>query len=114
MKMNNKKGNIAVLTAVGWGLTAFAVFVGIGLVVLRKMSTAVISCPTAYPTWNESAYRCMNATGSLVNGNNSASDILNYVGLQMGSTGLAGWIPVVIVILIAGIVLALFGGKKNY
>lgn len=73
------------LTAIGWGLTMFAIIVGIGLVVLAKL-------------------------GDTVGG--TANTTIQYVMTQLGSTGLAGWIPVVIVVLIAGLVLALFGGKK--
>lgn len=87
MEKFNKKGNIGTLTAVGWGLTMFAIIVGIGLVVLNKL-------------------------GDTVGG--SANTTIQYIMTQMGSSGLAGWIPVVIVVLIAGIVLALFGGKKQY
>ena len=75
------------LTAIGWGLTMFAIIVGIGLVVLSKL-------------------------GDTVGG--TANTTIQYVMTQMGSTGLAGWIPVVIVVLIAGLVLALFGGGKKY
>jgi hypothetical protein len=76
------------LTAIGWGLTMFAIIIGIGLVVLSKLSDTV--------------------------GAGSANTTIQYVITQMGSTGLAGWIPVVIVVLIAGLVLALFGGAKKY
>lgn len=86
--MKNNRGNVNMLTAIGWGLVMFAIIVGIGLVVLSKLADTV--------------------------GTGTANTTINYVMGQMGSDGLAGWIPVVIVVLIAGIVLALFGGKKNY
>lgn len=72
------------LTAVGWGLVMFGIIVGIGVVVLSKL-------------------------GDTVGG--SANTTVQYVITQMGSTGLTGWLPVIIVVVIAGLILAMFGGK---
>jgi hypothetical protein len=101
------------LTAIGWGLTMFAIIVGLGLVVLTKLGSTVAACGTGY-TFNTFNNTCQNASGYSVDPANTAWTTVNYVATQMGSTGLAGWIPVIIVVLIAGLVLALLGGKKNY
>ena len=86
--LKQKRGNVNALTAIGWGLVVFGILVGLGLVVLQKLS---------------------EQTGG------TANTTIQYVITQMGSSGLAGWIPVIIVVLIAGLVLALFGGKgKSY
>ena len=77
------------LTAIGWGLVMFAIVIGLGLVVLAKL-------------------------GEQVGGtaNTTVQAVIGY----MGTSGLAGWIPVIIVVLIAGLIMALFGGvgKKAY
>jgi hypothetical protein len=73
------------LTAIGWGLVVFAVIVGVGIVVLQKLADTV--------------------------GAGAANTTITYIITQLGSTGLAGWIPVVIVILIAGLVFLMFGNK---
>lgn len=77
------------LTAIGWGLVTFAIILGLGLTVMTKFGAAV--------------------------GAGTANTTIDYVMTQLGSSGLAGWIPVIIVIVIAGLVLAVFaGGKKSY
>lgn len=106
------------LTAIGFGLTTFAIIVGLGLVVITKLGDQVVNCNAiggGASTWNSTLGLCVNASGSTGAGAGSAYTTVSYVATQMGSTGLAGWIPVIIVVLIAGLVLALFGGKgKSY
>ena len=105
------------LTAIGWGLTAFAIIVGLGLVVLTKLGNQVAVCSTVgggAATFNTTLQLCQNASGSTAAAGGAAFSAISYTMTQMGSSGLAGWIPVVIVVLIAGLVLALFGGKKSY
>ena len=76
------------LTAIGWGLVMFGIIVGIGVVVLQKFSEQT---------------------------SGTANTTIQYVITQMSSSGLTGWLPVIIVVLIAGLILALFGGKgKTY
>ena len=106
------------LTAIGWGLTTFAIIIGIGLVVLTKLGNQIVTCANVgggVATWNTVNQTCINASGTAGAGSGAGYGVVSYVATQMGSTGLAGWIPVVIVVLIAGLVLALFGGRgKNY
>jgi hypothetical protein len=71
------------LTAIGWGLVMFGVIIGVGVTVLTKL-------------------------GDQVGG--TANTTIQYVITQMGSTGLAGWIPVIIVIVIAGLIFLYLGG----
>jgi len=76
------------LTAIGWGLVMFGVIIGLGVTVLSKF-------------------------GDTVGG--GANTTIQYVITQMGSAGLAGWIPVIIVVVIAGLIFAYFGMKgKSY
>jgi hypothetical protein len=76
------------LTAIGWGLVMFAIVIGLGLVVLAKLGEQI--------------------TGTA---NSTVQSVIGY----MGTSGLAGWIPVIIVVLVAGLIMALFGGRgKTY
>lgn len=72
------------LTAIGWGLVMFGVIIGLGVTVLAKF-------------------------GETVGG--AANTTIQYVITQMGSTGLAGWIPLIIVVVVAGLIFAYFGMK---
>lgn len=78
----NKKGNINTLTSIGWGLVMFGIIIGLGVTVLSKF-------------------------GETVGGN--ANTTIQYVITQMGSSGLAGWIPLIIVVVVAGLIFAYFG-----
>lgn len=105
------------LTAIGWGLTVFAVIIAVGIFMLQKFADQVVVCSNiggAAATWNVSSQLCQNATGSTAAGAGSAFSTLGSVQGYMGSSGLAGWIPLIIVVLVAGLILALFGGKKKY
>jgi len=55
-----------VLQSIGYGIVAFAILVVVGLVVLDKLGTA---------------------TGG------TANETATYIATQLGSGGLAGWIP---------------------
>ena len=74
------------LQAIGYGIVGFAVIIVIGIVVITKLGTAV-------------------------GGEANTSAI--YLSGQLGSTGLAGWIPAVIAVMIGGLFLAYFGGKNQ-
>jgi len=74
------------LQAIGYGIVGFAVIIVIGIVVITKLGTAV---------------------------GGDANTSATYLAGQLGSTGLAGWIPAVIAVMIGGLFLAYFGGKKT-
>ena len=74
------------LQAIGYGIVGFAVVIVIGIVVITKLGAA---------------------TGG--DANTSAT----YIAGQLGSTGLAGWIPAVIAVMIGGLFLAYFGGRRK-
>lgn len=76
------------LTAIGWGLVTFGIILGLGLVVLQKFGD--------------------------VAGAGTANTTIQYIMTQMGSTGLAGYIPLIIIIVIAGLIFAYFGKGKGY
>lgn len=100
------------LTAVGWGLVTFGIIIGIGLVVLTKFGDTIVTCASD-KTWNTTTQLCMNATAN-ASGSGGGYTTISSVVTQLGSTGLAGWLPVIIVVIVAGLILAMFGGKKAY
>jgi hypothetical protein len=107
------------LTAIGWGLVTFGIIIGVGVTILTKFGDNVVTCGTiggGAGTWNTSLQLCQNVSGTTAAGSGAGYNVLSYVTTQMGSTGLAGWIPVIIVIVIAGLIF-LYLGKgvgKNY
>lgn len=86
--MKDKRGIVANLSVLAYSIVAFAIIIGVGVVVLTRFGN---STPEA------------NATTS-------------YLATQLGVSGLAGWIPAVIALVIGLLFLAYFGfggqGKK--
>ena len=74
------------LQAIGYGIVGFAVVIVIGIVVITRL-------------------------GDSVGGEANTSAV--YLSGQLGSSGLAGWIPAVIAVVIGGLFLAYFGGRKK-
>ncbi len=77
------------LTALGYGIITFGILIGVGSVILFQFG---------------------NATGGTANTN------VQYVLTQLGSGGLAGWIPAIIALSIGLLFLGAFlvrgGGKR--
>ena len=102
------------LQAIGYGIVGFAVIIVIGIVVITKLGDSVASCGTGFE-YNSTNQLCQNTTlitdtatptgGGWVSG--------TYLTGQLGSSGLAGWIPAVIAVMIGGLFLAYFGGRKD-
>lgn len=82
----NKKGMTGNLVAVGYGIVALAILVGVGVVVLDKFG---------------------NTTGG------SSNTTVQYLITQLGSSGLAGWVPAVIALTIGVLFLSYFMGRKK-
>lgn len=83
------------LSALAWGLVAFAVIIGVGTLILVKFSTSLGSVDTN----NDSRYNA-NAT-------------TDYLKTQLGTSGLAGWAPALIAVAIGALILGLFIGNKG-
>ena len=106
-----------VLQAIGYGIVGFAVIIVIGIVVITKLGDSVATCPAVNETYNITDRHCWD----LLNGTKYQSGTPTdggyvsgvYLSGQLGSSGLAGWIPAVIAVMIGGLFLAYFGGKKN-
>lgn len=75
-----------VLQGIGYGIVGFAILVVVGLVVLDKLGTA---------------------TGG------DANTTAVYIASQLGSSGLAGWIPAVIAVAVGALFLSYFMGRKR-
>ena len=80
--MKNRKGNVNTLTAVGWSLVTFGIVIGLGVTVLAKFG---------------------DVTGG------TANTTIQAVITQLGTAGLVGWLPVIIIAVVAGLIFAYFG-----
>jgi hypothetical protein len=117
---------INVLSGLGYGIIAFAILCGIGIVVIATLSGTVANCPTGY-TWNSNgsdsftANTCCNSTGadscSGANVSSASTATQNLVTMNTwlgtGSGGLATYIPLVIIITIGLLFLGMFLNKKG-
>lgn len=83
--MKSKKG-MAWLSGVAYAIVALVMIVGIGLVVLNKLGDSV---------------------------GGAANTSIQYGMTQLGSTGLLGWLPAIIALVIGLFFLASFMGKKQ-
>ena len=84
--MMKKKGMVNQLTTIGFGIVGLAVLVGIGIVVLDKLGNSV---------------------------GGTANTSVQYAVTQLGSSGLLGWLPAVIALLIGVFFLMYFMGRKK-
>ena len=105
------------LQAIGYGIVGFAIIIVIGIVIITRLGDSVATCPAVNETYNATDRYCwdqLNATpyqsGTPTDGG-YVSGV--YLSGQLGSSGLAGWIPAVIAVVIGGLFLAYFGGRKK-
>ena len=75
-----------VLQGIGYGIVGLAILVVVGIVVIQKLG---------------------EATGG------DANTTANYLSDQLGSTGLAGWVPAIIAVAVGALFLASFMGKRR-
>ena len=102
------------LTALGYGIITFAIVIGIGSVVLGRFASSTAECATGF-TWNATAEGCVNVTGGDNQGGNPTTVNTLYMNTQLGSTGLAGWTPAIIALVIGMLFLGAFmarGGRS--
>jgi hypothetical protein len=117
---------IQLLTGLGYGIIAFAVLIGIGIIILDVFGSNVANCNTGFTyqtngTASYSTHLCCNNTASTCTGTaNStnpsvASQNMNTVTgyLGTGSGGLASWIPIIIVMMVGLAFLGYFMTKKG-
>ena len=116
MKMNRKGAFMDALQGIGIGIVALAIIIGVGSIVLFNFG-GTVACPSdAYPTWNGTLEECMNATGSSTN-TTAPSGVpytsISYMNTQLGSGGLAGWVPAIIALVVGLLFLGAFMFRKR-
>ena len=96
----------------GYGIVVFAVIVVVGTVVIYNLGGSV-GCSTTYPAYNSTANKCQNSTGSQVDPTGTAYTNANYLGGQLGQSGIAGWAPAIIAVSVGLLFLGAFAFGKG-
>jgi hypothetical protein len=117
---------INALTGLGYGIIGFAVLIGIGIVILGSLGTAVAGCATgfSYQTNGTKLYTtglcCNNTADVCIAGHtnesanpSTATQNLNTINNTYLGTNLVSWIPVIIVLVIGMLFLGAFLTKKG-
>ena len=115
---------INALTGLGYGIIAFAVLIGIGIVILGQLSSTVAGCATGFTYQANSSTTFTTNLCCLTDGEDctsagnytspsTASQNMNTIGETYIGTNLVGWIPVVIVLVIGMLFLGAFMAKKG-
>jgi len=103
-----------VLQGVGYGIVGFALIVVIGTVVISKLGDSVAECATGFE-YSATSQLCVNATNATDTASATGTGYTNsgYLTTQLGSSGLAGWIPAVIAVAIGALFLSYFMGRRR-
>lgn len=102
-----------VLQGIAYGIVALAIIVVVGIVVLSKLGDASAECATDF-TYDIATRKCLNATGGdPTDPANSAWTTSGYLGTQLGSTGLSGWIPAIIAVAVGALFLSYFMARRR-
>ena len=117
-KQINKKGMFNNLSGLALGIVIFAIIVGVGVVVLTKFGDTMASCGGAglsgTVAYNATTQLCSNGT-TTANPANTEWVTTNYLNTQLGTSGLSGWAPAIIA-LVVGLLfigaLTMRGGRK--
>ena len=104
------------LSGLGYGIITFALIIGVGRVVLHQFGGSVADCGTGF-AWNTTTDLCTNATNVSDTATPTGSwTNVNYMSGQLGSSGLAGWTPAIIALVVGMLFLGAFmvrGKKRN-
>ena len=107
------------------GVIGFAIIIGVGVIVLQNLGGTLGTCPSVggnLSVWNSSAGNCgltdgaVGATtqnGTLIDPDGDAFTNIDYMETQLGTTGLAGWTPAVIALVIGMSFLSYFLVRKK-
>ena len=110
------------LSALGYGIVVFAVVIMVGVVILPQFGEATLECPTGFTlnlsgSKNSATACCNTTTGTGICKGINATHMVDQYGAnatstyiigQLGSSGLAGWTPVIIALSIGILFLGLF------
>ena len=101
------------LSALGYGLVTFAIIIGIGTVILSNLSESMASCISGF-NYTDVTGLCQNNTNASDTMNPSTStQNLFYLNTQLGTNGLAGWVPAIIALSIGMLFLGVFLTKRT-
>ena len=116
--MNKKGAFMDEIQGLGIGIIGLAIIIGVGVVVLTQFGGSVANCPADY-TWQGNDTRtnlCINDTDSATNPTTPTGagwTATNYLNTQMGSTGLAGWVPAIIALVVGMLFLGMFLSRNR-
>jgi len=106
------------LIGLAWGIGSFALVIGVTVIVLQNFAGSIAGCNTGFE-YNATNQLCQNATNvSITAAVSSGTGTVNYLGTQMGTSGLAGWAPAIIALSVGLLFLGAFfvkggpGGAK--
>jgi hypothetical protein len=102
------------LHGLGYGIVTLAILVVVGLVVLTKLSDTTATCAPGF-TYSPANQTCQNTTdvSDTADPTNPAWEGGNYLGGQLGSSGLSGWVPAIIAVAVGALFLSYFMGKRR-
>ena len=98
------------LTALGYGIVAFAIVLGVGTVILTKFGGSIANCASGF-SYNSTLNLCSNVTDTATPTGGWVTT--NYLSTQLGSTGLAGWTPAIIALVVGLLFLGAFMARKG-
>ena len=116
--LKDKQG-IAWLLNTAYVIVAVIMLVGIGLAVTSRLGGTFASCTGSTcgtaGVWNMTTDVCSNATSaSCATPTGSVWTAINYGNTQLGSAGLLGYLPIIIILLVGMFFFSYFmGGKKG-
>jgi len=102
------------LHALGYGIVTLAILVVVGLVVMTKLTDTTATCASGF-TYSSANQTCQNTTdvSDTADPTNPAWEGGNYLGTQLGSAGLSGWVPAIIAVAVGALFLSYFVARKR-
>ena len=105
--MLNKRANIDNLASIVTGLGIIAILIAVIFLVIGEAKTQVISiapCDNSSFSWNTTDSTCVDANG-VTGGFSTAYN--STVVTQDAASDIPGWIPLIVLVMIAGVILAI-------
>lgn len=102
------------LQGVGYGIVGLAILVVVGIVVIVRLGDSVANCASSF-TLNTTTHLCANNSNAsqTATPTGTAWSNADYLQGQLGSSGLSGWVPSVIAVMIGALFLAYFMGRRR-
>lgn len=106
----NKRGSTQAIQGIAVAIIVLSILIGVGNLVIMRMGGQTAVC-TADKTYNYTTELCANATGTATP--TGSWTTFSYFSTQLGSSGLAGWVPAIIALTIGIAFLSYFIGRKT-